>query len=76
MLYHENYWLNKDYNIFNYSEIIKDILKIKTKYLNSKGSESNKKLLFSKIMSINKLFFINNICENIHSKIAKYIPNG
>ena len=26
--------------------------------------------------AINKLFFTNNICENIHPKIAKFIPNG
>lgn len=76
MLYYENFWLKKDYNLFNYSEIIKDILKIENKYIISKGSESNKKLLFSKVTSINKLFFTNNICENIHSKISKNIPNG
>lgn len=76
MLYYENFWLKKDYDLFNYSEIIKDILKIENKYIISKGSESNKKLLFSKVTSINKLFFTNNICENIHSKISKNIPNG
>ena len=76
MLYYENFWLKKDYNLFNYSEIIKDILKIKKLYINKKGDKNSENILISKINSINKLFFTNNICENIHSKIAKFIPKG
>ena len=76
LLYYENFWLKKDYNLFNYSEIIKDILKIKNLYINKKGDKNSENILISKINSINKLFFTNNICENIHSKIAKFIPKG
>ena len=56
-------------------ELIKDVLKCKNLYINKNGSEESKKILLSKLKSLNKLYFTNNICETIHSKISNYLPN-
>lgn len=36
MSYFEKYWLKKFYNFFNYSHLIKDIIKLKNLFVNTK----------------------------------------
>ena len=56
--------------------MINDIIKTKNKFINKKFNKSYEKPLISNIKSIQELFFTNNICESIHSKIANLLPNG
>lgn len=76
MNYIEKNWISKDPLIYNYSELIKDIIKTKNLYINKKYSINSKKTLISKLKSIQNFFFSNNICESMHSKIAKNLPSG
>ena len=74
--YYENTWIKKFKNIFNYSFLINDILKIKNVYKNNEGKNNSEKELISKLKSLNKVYCANNICESIHSKISKYLGNN
>lgn len=73
--YLERVWIKKPPEIYNYSEIINQILKLKNKYIISKGDNNSENLLFSEIKSLNKLFLTNNICESMHGKISMHLPN-
>ena len=76
MVYIENYWIKKQYDIFNYSSLIKDINKCKNRYVNKRGDKESENLLYSKLKSLNLLYFTNNVCETVHSKISNHLPNG
>lgn len=60
MSYFEKYWLKKFYNFFNYSHLIKDIIKLKNLFVNTKGSPSSSSSLISKLKSLDKVYFTNN----------------
>ena len=76
MNYIEKNWISKDPLLYNYSELIKDIIKTKNLYINKNYDKNSEKTLISKLKSIQKVFFSNNICESMHSKIAKNLPSG
>ncbi len=75
MNYYERVWIKKKQKIFNYGEIIKNILQCKNLFINKKGLDNTENILISKLKSLNKLYFTNNICQCIHSKIANHLPN-
>jgi hypothetical protein len=56
--------------------LIKDIIKTKNLYINKKYNKNSEKTLISKLKSIQNMFFSNNICESMHSKIVKNLPSG
>ena len=76
MNYIEKNWINKNANLFNYSTLINDIIKTKKNYIKKKYNKYAEKSLITNLKSIQKLFFSNNICESIHSKIANFLPHG
>ena len=74
--YYENYWIKKNKNYFNYSELTKDIIKIINKYINEKGNINIEKNLLSELKGLKKLYFTKNICETVHSYIANNLFNN
>lgn len=73
MIYIEKYWLKKYKDLYSYGELIKDIINLKNNYINNEGSIQSENNLISKLKSLDKVYFTNNICETIHSKISKYL---
>jgi hypothetical protein len=73
MNYYDKYWIKKRQKIFNYGELIKNVLKCKNLYVNKNGNENSEKTLVSLLKSLNKLYFTNNIYKTIHSKIANHL---
>ena len=73
MIYIEKYWLKKYKDLYSYGELIKDIINLKNNYINNEGSIQSENNLISKLKSLEKVYFTNNICETIHSKISKYL---
>lgn len=68
--------MDKKYvNLFNYYDLINDILKLKRFYKINNGNKNSEYNLVSKIKSLNKVYLTNNICETIHQKIANNLPN-
>ena len=63
MIYFKKIWIN------NYKKIF-IILKIKNQYANNKGKNNSEYNLISHLKSLDKVYFTNNICESIHSKIS------
>ena len=68
--------VKKKYNIFNYFDLIDDIKKCQKLYINKNGSNNSNNTLKSELKSLNKFYYINNMCESIHSKLSKIMPNG
>ena len=54
--YFEKYWIKKK-NIFNYSDIIKNLINCKNLYIKKEGNRESENILFSKLKSLNLLFF-------------------
>ena len=75
MIYYENCRLKKYRSLFNYSNLIKDIIRIKKKYQNEYGNSHSEKQLISILKSLEKVYVTNNICETIHSKLSKFLGN-
>lgn len=75
MEYFYKVWLTKYKNLFNYYELVHDIIKLKNYYINNNGNKKSETNLISKIKSLNKVYLTNNICETIHQKIAVQLPN-
>jgi len=73
--YFRNYWINKRLELFNYYNLIHDIIKLKNAFIKKKGNKKSETDLVSKIKSLEKVFLTNNICESIHSHISKFIEN-
>lgn len=73
--YYENTWLKKNYDLFNYYELIADII-CKNLYINKNGDNNSDKTLKSKIKSLNQFYLTNNVCESLHSKISLHLPKG
>ena len=73
MIYIEKYWLKKYKDLYSYGELIKDIINLKNNYINNEGSIQSENNLISKLKSLDKVYFTNNICETIHNKISKYL---
>ena len=44
-------------------------------YINKNGDPISERKLFSSLKSLDLIYFTNNVCESIHAKIAKFIPN-
>lgn len=74
--YYENYWIKKNKNYFNYSDLVTDILKIKKKNINENGNKNIEKNLISELKGLEKLYFTNNLCETVHSHISNNLPNN
>ena len=74
--YYENTWMKKKFDIFNYNDLISDIIKCKNLFINKKGDINSDKTLKSKLKNLNKFYFTNNVCESIHSKISNLLPKG
>ena len=73
MIYIEKYWLKKYKDLYSQGELIKDIINIKNNYINNEGNIQSENNLISKLKSLDKVYFTNNICETIHNKISKYL---
>ena len=73
MIHTEKYWLKKYKDLYSYGQLIKDIINLKNNYINNEGSIQSENNLISKLKSLDKVYFTNNICETIHSKISKYL---
>jgi len=73
MIYIEKYWLKKYKDLYSYGQLIKDIINLKNNYINNEGSIQSENNLISKLKYLDKVYFTNNICETIHSKISKYL---
>lgn len=76
MKYNENTWMKKYKILFNYGYLINNIIKMSKLYINKKGDKSSENALISNLKSLEKLYFINNICESIHVEIIKYADNN
>ena len=75
MSYFENNFINKYKDLFNYSDLIKEINQLKNMYITKKGNSLSERKLLSSLKSLDLVYFTNNVCESIHAKIAKFIPN-
>ena len=73
MIHTEKYWLKKYKDLYSYGQLIKDIINLKNNYINNEGSIQSENNLISKLKSLDKVYFTNNICETIHNKISKYL---
>ncbi len=60
-------------NSFYYG-LIDDTKKLKKLYINKKGNKESENKLISILKSLNKVYLTNNICESLHAKISKRIP--
>ena len=76
MTYLEKYWYKKYKGLYEYGQIIKDTIKIKNLYVSKNGRRDAENNLISKLKSLEKIYFTNNICETIHSKISKYLGDN
>ena len=61
--YFEKYWIKQKIDLFNYYNLIQDIIKLKKAYINNKGSANSEKNLISMVKSLEKVYLTNNICE-------------
>ena len=76
MTYLEKYWYKKYKGLYEYGQIVKDTIKIKNLYVSKNGRRDAENNLISKLKSLEKIYFTNNICETIHSKISKYLGDN
>ena len=51
-------------------------MKIKKLYIDNKGKNLGDDKLISELKSLNTVYFTNNICESVHSKISNDLPKG
>ena len=51
-------------------------MKIKKLYIDNKGKNLSDDKLISELKSLNTVYFTNNICESVHSKISNDLPKG
>ena len=75
MSFFEKNFINKYKDLFNYSDLVKEINQIKNLYISNKGDSNSERKLISSLKSLDLIYFTNNVCESIHAKIAKFIPN-
>lgn len=76
MDYYKKKWINKYKEAFNYYDLIHDVIKLENNYINKNGNKDSENKLISILKSLNKVYLTNNICESIHAKIAKHIPES